>query len=1311
VMRLQLTIRRHSLPPTNILWTVRAQDPTSISAHASATISQLLEDVNDIVQLESDDWGLEDYVVEVGGYECLHFQEIHAVLKEDDQVTIRALQTSDLRIRRIGGRHQISVDGRHLFDGVAFGRPYLRKTVRPAFRIPSRKRRKLDFGHGQYIEDDLAVQALLAETDNAAYTALDTTRDAADSHPSTDNPLQVVTRHHFGEVDEDSAGDEDGSDFEEGDQDPTRIEDGSEGDSDLESFYEEGKDLELSEELKALLDDDPSESENVEGEEDSENDQALNAQPRVANLNSTGQHKKRKRDSEATSEDGSIGLFGSPTFPPTGAHITELGDVDSSSTSTSRASSEATEGLHLAEIQREAFDDFYGFDEEAHSSTTSSSGVTSSESEGERESSDNVSSLSRSLASSETTSESGSDSHLESGSESEGGSSDGLLTEMSIQTAQPAKTEAIHSSSSVSVQSAPGEGSIRTRRNNERQKKRKRLDLLKAAGELAPDAGFKELSAYENTKSKADVSLDSAQQDDLGDAFNVRRKALLEQLLPPDEQSTAVVAPPTIMSHKVAHASVDQTSTTPGQSLVATGEEINGDMPRKRAKLDIESSRRMVFASLGLKNPRTPAAKAELPEKLAKKALDSAAGQDKQAVAQLWNAVGTKAQPVAESAEPEAWKAKLDLSAVECEESGRILSQPPFPFVQRWEQPNDMNQLQGQLNQHEQSTVETKQDVSICTESLETSVSYIDGDSILDGVRLNGVIQNQLMREAQELSKRQIVNSCGESDLPLITDFNVLGPLRAEDAVAGVVIAFKQLDMSKETNWQPQISAYRTARIQEVHADGTLKIFLAERDRTPIPPSFDDQTGERIFDKFEMPIEEGEESQDTALREVLYGDLIEPKLVKSRMSELLVAQSTQGEQSSRVSSKTQEETSEVKDSAKSTDHSIGQLSAQVEVSTPRQKEISNLIKDAGFHSSLDSELLQPMPEPVATFTGDDDKSTDSPERSDKHASNLSVNLDGAPTDADAARLDSPFYAGSDSSPAYQDNEFFDTSSNVERQEVSSGIHDSQKNRDSSFTKEVTYPRISQLAIDEGSAPKNNGKCNSAKIHNDLQNENGHQQDHASDEVRKDDDSIFERGESSTNSMKSTIPPSEDAAPKSPTPSSSSRITNPVYGLDGNDSSNDGNASSDDGKASADEGNPFSDDDLPSLSEITSTARSGKVSPPPLSKLGKGKQKKSMSPELKPSPRQTSSTESHTHTQPSSRFEPSQIPPGSQFVDLTLCSDPISPIHSEGDYRSSQRNPVRIKQSSSQVQMGETLSSGPKIGNRRLVKGRTGRYKP
>ena len=79
-MRLRLTIKRHELPTVQILHGVHNADST--------TISELVAQVNTIVPLESEEgqWGLEDYIVSVSGFECVHFAHVSDILKEDDQV-------------------------------------------------------------------------------------------------------------------------------------------------------------------------------------------------------------------------------------------------------------------------------------------------------------------------------------------------------------------------------------------------------------------------------------------------------------------------------------------------------------------------------------------------------------------------------------------------------------------------------------------------------------------------------------------------------------------------------------------------------------------------------------------------------------------------------------------------------------------------------------------------------------------------------------------------------------------------------------------------------------------------------------------------------------------------------------------------------------------------------------------------------------------------------------------------------------------------------------------------------------------------
>lgn len=82
-MRLRLVVRRHALPETRIIFPIPLDnDPT---------VANLIELVNGIIPLESEDWGLEDYVVELhdadgNAFDCLHFQRVATVLNPDEEV-------------------------------------------------------------------------------------------------------------------------------------------------------------------------------------------------------------------------------------------------------------------------------------------------------------------------------------------------------------------------------------------------------------------------------------------------------------------------------------------------------------------------------------------------------------------------------------------------------------------------------------------------------------------------------------------------------------------------------------------------------------------------------------------------------------------------------------------------------------------------------------------------------------------------------------------------------------------------------------------------------------------------------------------------------------------------------------------------------------------------------------------------------------------------------------------------------------------------------------------------------------------------
>lgn len=82
-LRIRLVVRRNGLPETRLVYTIPVDD--------DPTIAKLVELVNETIPLETEDWGLEDYVVEMRddsgtAFECLHYQTVTSVIEPDEKV-------------------------------------------------------------------------------------------------------------------------------------------------------------------------------------------------------------------------------------------------------------------------------------------------------------------------------------------------------------------------------------------------------------------------------------------------------------------------------------------------------------------------------------------------------------------------------------------------------------------------------------------------------------------------------------------------------------------------------------------------------------------------------------------------------------------------------------------------------------------------------------------------------------------------------------------------------------------------------------------------------------------------------------------------------------------------------------------------------------------------------------------------------------------------------------------------------------------------------------------------------------------------
>jgi hypothetical protein len=1348
-MRLKISVKRYSLPTTNIIFTTRALGPSPATSSTDATIAQLLEDVNDIVPLESADWGFEDYAVEVNGYECLHFSPIDAVLRDEDEVVIRALKTQDLRSRRLGGRHQISSDGRHLIDGVAFGRPWLKKGGRPAVQIPPRKRRLKIKG---------AVDLEAQEAGPLAITGVDYVDECVDEDGEEEEDSDFVDEDGDALFHEDSDGETGPSfviDTEPGLQIVARqefhdaddeAEDSSEEDyvgEDLTDSDVSDGELDLSADLQALREEEQLHNTKI-GREQQDNIK----QPLLNGASDTnpGRH-KRQRTFDNGNEDHYGGEFNG--FSPPLAKRTRADQIparsDPSSDSTSSSGSDSDE------------DDEPSAPLQPTTKPLSIDG--GAESKNSSDSSEETSSI-----------DSDSDSDAASGDESSGSSSSSQTSDVAdsngpAPSKTPPKSNFLFpiqniSTPSISPSSAPtrpsvppGQGSKRTRYTNQRQKKRYRLAALKEQGLLPENATFADMAAYDERQGTSDLSTAAA----VDKVIQTKKEELLVQVEEQvkgqgqeqvaeqvaeqnpymaweatDKSARSPLSAPRRTEMPLTHASSEKLRGThtplherPAKdvigSLLASAKETKSEPPKQRARLDLNSTRNMIFNGLGVRKPKTAAAEQALREKLAKPVKGALPKQ-------LFKDTATKQEEGSATLDDSQvpWQTKLVVSAIECELPGVTLKEPPFPFFQGWDEDANRrlrnNKKKGRNQRQyyaydEDAAMDGYEGEGEEAQNQGDSVRYdtVNGDDILDQLTIKA---SNLIREARDTLDAKDSNFHGEDteDLPRPNNFDRLDSLQQQGALPGAVIAYKEFHMN--ANYQPEISGYRVARIEAVQDGGSLELRVSKQDRKPPRAAkYNETTGERILSRSEMWEVNDDAEEDDGGRVLSYSDLIEPKVLQvppisnaelvstSHGAEMEIAnrsspsvlesgvipESTSSRDSVLVSAQPPVQTVTAAETEKDID---------IDVATPRRTEISVLIKEAGFHSSLDSDLLRPINgvtdsaqhgSPGLDVTKD---SLNLPRKTlTEPASKTGQN---AP---DTSGFDSPRFNGWSSSPPMEPvtdegaeetslEELPDSSQNPEEQPE----EEVTGNESLMLENSITYPHISQLDLDT-SIQTSGDKIRGESDGNSATKAESPSRTNLGDPLHLGHSSLEVAEETHPDSLNSVIPLSVDQSQEAQELSARNADRRTTF-LGGPD-----------GLVSSDE------DELPSLARITSTARSrsSRVSPPPVTRRRKGKviqRVKSTSPFVDMTASESQPPMKQSQSQSQVRL--SQIPPGSQVVDLTFSSDPVSPGNSDGEYARNKRLPRNSNKRKTGTQeagsvKSETLTVGMGLGNRRLLK--------
>lgn len=821
-----------------------------------------------------------------------------------DKYSIKPLQTDDIRQRRINGRLQITPDGRHLVDGYAYGRPALRTPARPDIRIPPRKRVRLlegdpnlyDTDHGDSSQDDDQksddVSADLSDdtedmSDIPSKIVLKDLEDFFDSPDSPEKRRKTAELCHVLNLDFDEISEKDATELI----------------TSLDAFLSSG-----------------------EGSEEGRDDMKLMRAMLIMLLqDKKGPIQGRKSVTyEGQDDDDDEEDDDDDDFDP------ELHDSESDDQDEYWDPSE--DEVRAIEAGDASDSSWEGIDSGAATPTTPATSALAADSDSDSASSD----------SSDDTSDSGA-------SESENSSSDSSSDDDSdAPSVEPIKQQ------DNKTPSAPFEGKTVTRKRNERRRDNKKLKYLVSQGVLPKTANRADMLQWQSAndsardKKASEGDVDGAQSavpfntsdQSPSSELNVQpakkastkseeKAAQAEEL---NRQREALLA-------RIANGGVDvQESLVIPQSddvkmTDATNDVESASSEPTRRKLDLPASQRLLFGSLGVRRPKNESERQKLRTKLAAQGQRKAAKQPMSDIVEVNSAIATEAED--DAVDPELWKKKINLSAVECVTEGVEYIKPPYPFHQRWD-PQMRDKKRKRVSQSYTSDKKTRKaddyeeirDNNGLSESYDATagdaldygdedqdnddsssdsdygeegdgywdeVEYLDGNTgsadAASAQLLNETSGNPILSGGEKSSSTE---QGDDTDLPpLPTDLEGLPALTKANALAGALITFSRFEVSAATNWTPGMSPVRVAIVSAVHEDDTLELRLAKRD---VPQKKYDSQGRRMLSGFEtdMGDEEEEGVVELELAEIIDGRLIQKAPVKDEAASVDVEAGAEG---------------------------------------------------------------------------------------------------------------------------------------------------------------------------------------------------------------------------------------------------------------------------------------------------------------------------------------------------------------------------------------------------------------------------------
>lgn len=436
----------------------------------------------------------------------------------------------------------------------------------------------------------------------------------------------------------------------------------------------------------------------------------------------------------------------------------------------------------------------------------------------------------------------------------------------------------------------PGQGMSKTQARNARKRAAQKLKKAAAAG--LPNMASQSSALPSQNASQSPSAAEST-------SFAERKRALLSSLERPVDQDGARMAegPPSTFLESNAATVQPSASRAPSQSQPEAVQDPASDAAassaRRKSKLDVSAGRRMLFGALGIRNPKSKSDEDKIRADLMKgvRPLTNSRivqGPDGAAV----NGEDGNNQSVED--DPESWREKITYRAVECCHDGVELSEPPFPFVQRWDPQQQFwgnkggkRGGRGKRKQREDHSFYDEDDSRPSAKRQKFRDELTDewgGDGTVDmEVALN--YDDEVPDEVPEQHAAEDSQFTDLDDLPFLPeDLSTLPELSQGQATAGMVITWKQWLLSKATNWQPIVSNLTAVVVNAEDEAAGLRVVLAKRDRNldRTEKTFDDD-GNRVYDRFEAPDTEDDdvdEGAEDGYRTMKFSAMIDPRIVQ-----------------------------------------------------------------------------------------------------------------------------------------------------------------------------------------------------------------------------------------------------------------------------------------------------------------------------------------------------------------------------------------------------------------------------------------------